>query len=262
MEEALGLPSWLVSGRTSGTSETNGVLDARRMEPRRGGALGRYGVGAKSVRGLITGTGAGKRESALAAAMEIVSQGKRVTVVVKDRRELAEFEAAAEAAWSGLDVVPSGEPARSEFRLVPEPYAPTRLRARPAPVAEYQALCAKAGSWEVSGRDQERRVVRGDRRVRNPAARSAVLIRSGGRCENPECLLPDLPYRTSAGEPLLEVDHIDEHAGGGRDHPSAMIALCPNCHSNKTYGAERSVLTERLRETAAERHAAWATRVL
>ncbi|MBT2410839.1 MULTISPECIES: HNH endonuclease signature motif containing protein [Streptomyces] len=71
-------------------------------------------------------------------------------------------------------------------------------------------------------------------------------------------MLPDLPYRTKAGEPLLEVDHIDDHAGGGRDHPAAMIALCPNCHSNKTHGAERAALTERLRKVAAERHATWA----
>lgn len=98
----------------------------------------------------------------------------------------------------------------------------------------------------------------GDRRVRNPAARRAVVIRSGGRCENPECLLPDLPYRTQAGEPLLEVDHIDDHADGGRDHPAAMIALCPNCHRNKTHGAERAALTERLRKVAAKRHATWA----
>ncbi|MFE6333938.1 HNH endonuclease signature motif containing protein [Streptomyces sp. NPDC057798] len=74
-------------------------------------------------------------------------------------------------------------------------------------------------------------------------------------------MLPDLPYRTKAGEPLLEVDHIDDHAGGGRDHPTAMIALCPNCHSNKTHGAERAALTERLRKVAAERHATWATSV-
>ncbi|MER6620349.1 HNH endonuclease signature motif containing protein [Streptomyces sp. NPDC000931] len=63
-----------------------------------------------------------------------------------------------------------------------------------------------------------------------------------------------MPYRTAAGRPLLEVDHIDDHAAGGRDHPSAMIALCPNCHENKTYGVEREVLRERLRAMALERH--------
>ncbi|MFF0163856.1 hypothetical protein ACFYRY_41100 [Streptomyces sp. NPDC005263] len=40
---------------------------------------------------------------------------------------------------------------------------------------------------------------------------------------------------------------MDDHAQGGRDHPGAMIALCPNCHANKTRGADRSALRERLR---------------
>ncbi|MEU2130294.1 HNH endonuclease signature motif containing protein [Streptomyces sp. NPDC091387] len=69
--------------------------------------------------------------------------------------------------------------------------------------------------------------------------------------------MPKLPYRTTAGEPLLEADHIDDHAGGGRDHPAAMIALCPNCHANKTRGAGRAELTERLRWVAVGLHAAW-----
>ncbi|MBQ1158051.1 HNH endonuclease [Streptomyces sp. A73] len=58
-----------------------------------------------------------------------------------------------------------------------------------------------------------------------------------------------------ADEPLLEVDHVDDHALGGRDHPTAMIALCPTCHAVKTRGAEGSMLRERLRKVAAELHA-------
>ncbi|MFJ9358846.1 HNH endonuclease [Streptomyces mirabilis] len=221
--------------------------------------IGRFGVGAKAVISLPTGVG--KTVNAVAVAIEAARQGQRLTVVVKDRHEVAEFKEELEAAWAGLDEAASSLAAPDGLRLVPEPYAPRRLRARTAPVAEYRALCRRAVEWEESGRDQERREVAGDRRVRNPAARRAVVIRSGGGCENPECLLPDLPYRTKAGEPLLEVDHIDEHAGGGRDHPAAMIALCPNCHSNKTHGAEQALLTERLRKVAAERHAAWAASV-
>ncbi|MEU6886015.1 HNH endonuclease signature motif containing protein [Streptomyces viridosporus] len=68
--------------------------------------------------------------------------------------------------------------------------------------------------------------------------------------------MPDLPYRTVAGRPLLEVDHIDEHAAGGRDYPSTMIALCPNCHANKTHGAGRAELKQRLRAEALRRHEA------
>ncbi|MGW2697298.1 HNH endonuclease [Streptomyces sp. NPDC001296] len=257
--EARVMPAWLASGRTVGVPAVASVVDARKRRSRREDVLGWFGVGMKSVMSLPTGTG--KTATAVAVAIEMARQGQRLTLVVKDRAEQEAVEAQLKVAWAGLDEAVGDQAAPDSFHLVPEPYAPRRLRARPTPVAAYRALCMRAAEWEESGRDQERRAVAGDRRARNPAARRAVVIRSEGRCENPECLLPDLPYRTKAGEPLLEVDHIDDHAGGGRDHPAAMIALCPNCHSNKTHGAERGALTERLRKVAAERHATWATSV-
>ncbi|MFD3524550.1 HNH endonuclease [Streptomyces sp. NPDC058653] len=118
-------------------------------------------------------------------------------------------------------------------------------------------LCSRVDGGEARGKDKNCRQGEVRRRVRSSAAREAVLLRCRGRCENPECLLPDLPYRTSSGGRLLEVDHIDDHVGGGRDHPAAMIALCPNCHSNKTRGAGRAVLAEQLRKVAADLHASW-----
>ncbi|MFJ6011404.1 HNH endonuclease [Streptomyces sp. NPDC092952] len=255
MEDARGLPEWLVSGRTSGVVNASGVLDARRLGRRREGMIGRFGVSMKSVVNLPTGTG--KTLNFVAVAHEAARQGHRLTVVVKGRYELAKFEDELEAARAGLGGN-TGNPTRPDyFSLDSEPYAPRRLRARTAPVAEYKALCGRAVEWEMSGRDREWREAAGDRRTRNPAARRAVVIRSEGRCENPECLLPDLPYRTKAGEPLLEVDHIDDHASGGRDHPAAMIALCPNCHRNKTHGAGQAELAERLRKVAADLHDAW-----
>ncbi|WP_372494440.1 HNH endonuclease signature motif containing protein [Actinoallomurus purpureus] len=42
---------------------------------------------------------------------------------------------------------------------------------------------------------------------------------------------------------MLEVDHIDQLADGGRDHPIQMIALCPDCHAVKTRGRTRHRLT-------------------
>ncbi|MEU5060177.1 MULTISPECIES: HNH endonuclease signature motif containing protein [unclassified Streptomyces] len=47
------------------------------------------------------------------------------------------------------------------------------------------------------------------------------------------------------------MDHVDGRAAGGRDYPAVMFALCPNCHRNKTHGAERGQLTEQLRKEAA-----------
>lgn len=53
--------------------------------------------------------------------------------------------------------------------------------------------------------------------------------------------------------PLLELGHIDNHAAGGRDYPGVIIALCP---ANKTCGADRDELKERLRTVAPRRHQA------
>ncbi|MFF3467602.1 HNH endonuclease [Streptomyces sp. NPDC002619] len=145
----------------------------------------------------------------------------------------------------------------AEVPLHPQPFARRKFRARTVPRRErYRELRRRVEEREADGRHQEHAVTAGIRRVRDREAREAVLLRSEGLCENPWCLLPALPYRTAAGGYLLEVDHIDDHALGGRDHPSTMIALCPNCHANKTRGADRTVLRERLRTVARELDAA------
>jgi 5-methylcytosine-specific restriction protein A len=102
--------------------------------------------------------------------------------------------------------------------------------AQPAP--SYAALIAR-----IDQQGQLRRpngVVRANY-ARSAAARRAVLIRSGGRCESPRCtgMPADLTRR---GEPILDVDHIQDLAKGGEDHPRNMVALCPNCHACKTRG--------------------------
>lgn len=144
-----------------------------------------------------------------------------------------------------------------QLQLREEPFARREMRARSVPWrARYRELRRRAETREAAGLDQDRVSTTGERRARSGAAREAVRLRSQGRCENPDCLLAVLPYRTAAGQPLLEIDHIDDHAQGGRDHPDAMIALCPNCHANKTRGAERSALRERLRGVAQKLDAA------
>jgi hypothetical protein len=79
------------------------------------------------------------------------------------------------------------------------------------------------------------------RRLCERAARRAVILRSKGRCENPGCT-GDIKDVTDRGEPLLEVDHIQDIAKGGPDNPVQMIALCPNCHTIKTHGRSREQL--------------------
>lgn len=143
------MPEWLESGRTVGVPAVASVVDARKMRFRREGVLGRFGVGMKSVMSLPTGTG--KTATAVAVAIEMARQGQRLTLVVKDRAEHEAVEARLKAAWAGLDEAAGDQAAPDSFRLVPEPYAPRRLRARPTPEAAYRALCMRAAEWEESG---------------------------------------------------------------------------------------------------------------
>ncbi|MFE2282478.1 HNH endonuclease signature motif containing protein [Streptomyces sp. NPDC059454] len=135
------------------------------------------------------------------------------------------------------------DPALSEAALVSEPRGS----------GEYRRLVALVERKEEAARGK--RAAGAARPVRIPEARKAVLERCEGRCENPACTgQPD--DVTDAGQALLEVDHIDEIAGGGRDHPRVMVALCPNCHAVKTRGRTRKQLTKILRGVAERAHAA------
>ncbi|MFJ9818743.1 HNH endonuclease [Streptomyces sp. NPDC101151] len=119
----------------------------------------------------------------------------------------------------------------------------------------YRQLAAAAGRT-ASRRTQRSRRTEVDRYFRSPAAREAVIIRSGGTCENPTCL-GHSTERTDAGAPILEVDHVNDLGRGGADIPEIMIALCPNCHALKTRGSDRRRLTAALLRTARQRHQAF-----
>jgi 5-methylcytosine-specific restriction protein A len=121
-----------------------------------------------------------------------------------------------------------------------------------ARAAEYQRLCERV---DVFWRDRDIR--RADRSspvpVRSAEAREAVLLRSEGHCENPECT-GDIDDCTESGAPILEIDHVLDLARGGDDDPLQMIALCPNCHARKTRGAKRYELKPILLAIAKARH--------
>ncbi|MFJ4204861.1 HNH endonuclease [Streptomyces sviceus] len=119
----------------------------------------------------------------------------------------------------------------------------------------YRQLAAAAGRTS-SRRTQRSRRTEVDRYFRSPAAREAVIIRSGGTCENPTCL-GHPTERTDAGAPILEVDHVNELGNGGDDLPEIMIALCPNCHALKTRGSNRGQLRAALLRVARQRHRAF-----
>ncbi|MEU1290259.1 HNH endonuclease signature motif containing protein [Kitasatospora sp. NPDC005856] len=119
---------------------------------------------------------------------------------------------------------------------------------------EYRRLVSSVERREASTRG--RRTSGSARPVRIAAARTAVILRCEGRCENPACLGQPQDV-TDSGEPLLQVDHVDEIASGGRDHPSLMVALCPNCHAIKTLGRTREQLRAVLAQVSANAHATW-----
>jgi 5-methylcytosine-specific restriction enzyme A len=55
--------------------------------------------------------------------------------------------------------------------------------------------------------------------LRLESARRAVLLRSEGHCESPGCTGEPRDI-TDAGHAIVEVDHIQDLAKGGPDHPS------------------------------------------
>lgn len=118
--------------------------------------------------------------------------------------------------------------------------------------AEYERGCRLIEQREAETRGgRVPRTTLAPRRSR--AARHLVLRRSNGRCENPQCAGQPADV-TDRNHPILEVDHVRDLAGGGRDHPGQMVALCPNCHAVKTRGSTREALREILLRVAAERH--------
>jgi 5-methylcytosine-specific restriction protein A len=123
------------------------------------------------------------------------------------------------------------------------------------PKADYARWCELVAHREAGTHGRRRTTISNDP-IRLGAARRAVLLRSEGRCENPGCAHP-APDLTDRGEPVLEVDHVEQIADGGRDHPVQMIALCPNCHAVKTHGRSRHQLISVLAHAAHERHDQW-----
>ncbi|WP_157963818.1 HNH endonuclease signature motif containing protein [Actinocorallia populi] len=146
---------------------------------------------------------------------------------------------------------------QEKFELSPEEYEALLSAAGiddetgPRPAVDddsYARLCRLAESREQRGL---RRPKLRNEPVRLDPARRVVLERSAGNCEFCGTPAPDV---TDRGIPVLEVDHIEGLAEGGRDHPEQMIALCPNCHAVKTRGTRRHTVAEQLREIATRRH--------
>lgn len=72
-------------------------------------------------------------------------------------------------------------------------------------------------------------------RQRSEAVRVYALRRAGGVCEG---CGENAPFLTAAGRGYLEVHHIQRLADSGPDDPSAVVAICPNCHRRVHHGAD------------------------
>ncbi len=101
-----------------------------------------------------------------------------------------------------------------------------------------------------NGSEKPKVVVSGSsrRHLRLPAVACYVLQRADGKCE----LCDETPFRTDHGEPFLEVHHLRGLADGGPDTPDNAAALCPNCHRELHYGANRRERLKALRARVAE----------
>ncbi|MEU7602045.1 HNH endonuclease [Streptomyces sp. NPDC040724] len=116
----------------------------------------------------------------------------------------------------------------------------------------YRRLTAAARAT-ADRRTRRSRLVEVERYYRSATAREAVMLRSGDKCENRNCL-GHPTERTDSDAAILEVDHVNPLARGGADTPETMIALCPNCHALKTRGRNRKRLQTALLKTARLRH--------
>ncbi|MBB5400560.1 HNH endonuclease [Paraburkholderia youngii] len=72
---------------------------------------------------------------------------------------------------------------------------------------------------------------------RNPYVIAEVLLRAAGICES--CRGP-APFTRADGRPYLEVHHLIRLADGGDDTIENAIAVCPNCHRERHFGASYS----------------------
>lgn len=71
--------------------------------------------------------------------------------------------------------------------------------------------------------------------IRNEYVILAALLRAGGSCETPACMVP--LFSRDDGSWYLEVHHVIPLAEGGKDTLANVAAVCPACHRELHYGA-------------------------
>lgn len=81
--------------------------------------------------------------------------------------------------------------------------------------------------------------------VRDPYVVAWILKNSEGICES--CDGP-APFTKPDGYFYLEVHHLRRLADGGSDTPANAVAVCPNCHRQLHYAADKETVLSNLYE--------------
>jgi 5-methylcytosine-specific restriction protein A len=79
--------------------------------------------------------------------------------------------------------------------------------------------------------------------LRDPVVKAWVLNSANGICE--ACSQP-APFERTDGSAYLEVHHLLPLSEGGEDTTRNSLAVCPNCHRQLHYGADKSSLVSEL----------------
>ncbi|MFM5585616.1 HNH endonuclease [Aeromonas rivipollensis] len=79
--------------------------------------------------------------------------------------------------------------------------------------------------------------------VRDPQVKAWILVAAASRCE---CCDAQAPFITVTGEPFLEAHHLRTLAEGGSDTVGNTVALCPNCHRELHFGANKEARRDAL----------------
>jgi 5-methylcytosine-specific restriction endonuclease McrA len=85
-------------------------------------------------------------------------------------------------------------------------------------------------------------------RRRERAVKNYALKRAEGACEFCKA---QAPFQNEEGSPYLECHHITSLANEGADHPSQVIAVCPNCHRRAHHGSDRDLVRVRMKRCVA-----------
>ncbi|KAJ56294.1 HNH endonuclease, partial [Actibacterium mucosum KCTC 23349] len=112
---------------------------------------------------------------------------------------------------------------------------------RDAPVASFEVEVAnirkKKDRLPPRGNEKPSAIdVTTTRFMRSAEVVAWVLDLANGTCE---CCGKQAPFMRDHGTPFLEVHHLKRLADGGSDTISNAIAICPNCHRELHYGADK-----------------------